>query len=253
MAALGDVRIIPIRVEAEISPGDDLAGKLQAALQAQRLSIEPGDILVVKHKVVSKAEGQVVRLDRVSPSRAARAWSEQSGADPRMVELVLRESRRIVRRTKRILITETRHRLVCANSGVDLSNVDGGTSAVLLPKDSDRSAAGLRSRLRKLLGRDLAVIVSDSFGRPWREGLTEVALGVAGMKSWIDYRGRSDSHGYRLRTSQEALADEVACAAGLVCGKLERTPAAIVRGLRYRRGRGSGRDLIRPARNDLFR
>jgi coenzyme F420-0:L-glutamate ligase/coenzyme F420-1:gamma-L-glutamate ligase len=158
-----------------------------------------------------------------------------------------------VRRAKQVLITETRHGLVCANSGVDLSNVDGGRSAVLLPENPDRSASALRSRLARLVGVKVAVIISDSFGRPWRQGLAEVAIGVAGMKSSIDYRGRSDPYGYVLRASAEAVADEVACAAGLVCGKLDRTPAAIVRGCCYWHGRGSAQELIRPAKDDLFR
>jgi coenzyme F420-0:L-glutamate ligase/coenzyme F420-1:gamma-L-glutamate ligase len=152
-----------------------------------------------------------------------------------------------------VLITETQHGFVCANSGVDVSNVDGGKSAVLLPKNPDRSAANLRLRLKRHFRANIAVIISDSFGRPWREGLTEVAIGVAGMKPLADYRGRRDPHGYALHASYEAVADEVACAAGLVCGKLNRTPVCIVRGLALQSGRGSARELIRPAKNDLFR
>jgi coenzyme F420-0:L-glutamate ligase/coenzyme F420-1:gamma-L-glutamate ligase len=248
-----ELRIVALRLASEIHAGDDLAAILATALKRQRLSLRDGDILVVKHKIVSKAEGRVVCLDRVSPSRAARTLARKSRRDPRLIELALGESRRIVRRAKQVLITETRQGLVCANSGVDLSNVDGGRSAVLLPQNPDRSAAGLRAQLEKLLGIKLAVIISDSFGRPWREGLTEVAIGVAGMKSWIDYRGRSDPYGYVLRASAEAVADELACAAGLICGKLDRTPAAIVRGFRYGSARGSARELIRPAKDDLFR
>jgi coenzyme F420-0:L-glutamate ligase/coenzyme F420-1:gamma-L-glutamate ligase len=152
-----------------------------------------------------------------------------------------------------VLITETRHGFICANSGVDVSNVDGGESAVLLPKDPDRSAATLRSQLKRLTGAEIAVIISDSFGRPWREGLTEVAIGVSGMRSIVDYRGRRDAHGYPLHASYEAVADEIACAAGLVCGKLNQTPFCIVRGIAFQSSRGSARELIRPAKNDLFR
>jgi len=159
----------------------------------------------------------------------------------------------MLRKKTGVLITETRHGMVCANSGVDASNVDGGKSAVLLPKDPDRSAVLMRSQIKKLLGISVAVIISDSFGRPWREGLTEVAIGVAGMKPLLDYRGNRDPHGYRLRASYEAVADELACAAGLVCGKLNRTPVCVVRGFKYQRGPGSGRDLIRPKETDLFR
>jgi coenzyme F420-0:L-glutamate ligase/coenzyme F420-1:gamma-L-glutamate ligase len=152
-----------------------------------------------------------------------------------------------------VLITETKHGLVCANSGVDVSNVDGGSHALLLPQDPDRSAGQLHRELKKRLRLSIPVLITDTFGRPWREGLTEVAIGVAGMKALHDDRGRRDPHGYRLRVSVDAVADELACAAGLVCGKLTRTPACIIRGFRYRPGRGSARDLIRPAANDLFR
>ena len=163
------------------------------------------------------------------------------------------QSRRTIRRRRGVLITETRHGLVCANSGVDVSNVNGGRHALLLPEDPDRSAAALRRDLRKRLHLAIPVIITDSFGRPWREGLTEVAIGVAGMKPLHDFRGRRDSHGYTLRASLEAVADELACAAGLVCGKLSRTPACIIRGFVYRPGPGSAQELIRPAKNDLFR
>jgi len=253
-----DIRIIPVRWSDEVSPGDDLAEKLQVALRHRKLSLQTGDILVIKHKIVSKAEGQIVQLSEVRPSRPAKDWAQKCGTDARLVELALRESRRIVRKKmlggrRGVLITETRHGLVCANSGVDASNVDGGNRAVLLPKDSDRSARRLRSRIKRIQGVAVAVIISDSFGRPWREGLTEVAIGVAGMKSLLDYRGKRDPHGYQLRASYEAVADELACAAGLVCGKLNRTPICIIRGLKYRRGKGSARDLIRARESDLFR
>lgn len=253
MPASCEIRVIPVPLAGEILPGDDLAEKLTAALKHQKFNLQPGDIVVVKHKIVSKAEGQVVRLSRISPSPAAKSWALQTGYDARVIELALSESKRIVRKKKGVLITETRHGFICANSGVDVSNVDGGKSALLLPKDPDRSAAILRSRLKRLCGADVAVIISDSFGRPWREGLTEVAIGVAGMKSIADYRGRKDVHGYPLHASYEAVADEVACAAGLVCGKLKQTPFCIVRGFAFHRARGSARELIRPAKNDLFR
>jgi len=248
-----EIRIIPVPISGEVLPGEDLAEKLAASLKHQRLKLRNGDALVVKHKIVSKAEGRTKSLADIKPSRAARAWALRSGTDARLVQLALSESARIVRQKKGVLITQTRHGFVCANSGVDVSNVDGGATAVLLPKDSDRSAARLRARLKKLCRIDVAVIISDSFGRPWREGLTEVAIGVSGMRPLIDYRGRRDSHGYRLHASAEAVADELACAAGLVCGKLNRTPICIVRGFKFQRGSGSARELIRPAKNDLFR
>jgi coenzyme F420-0:L-glutamate ligase/coenzyme F420-1:gamma-L-glutamate ligase len=249
----GEVRILPLAVDGEIRPGDSLSGKLLAAAKSARLRFQDGDILVVKHKVVSKAEGALVALDEVRPSASARAWGRRFGVDPRVTELALRESRRIVRQRRKVLITETRRGFVCANSGVDVSNVDGGRHAVLLPEDPDRSASRLRAGIKKKLGAEIAVIVSDSFGRPWREGLTEVALGVAGMRPLIDYRGRRDPHGYSLHATVDAVADELACAAGLVCGKLAGTPACIIRGFPYGRGNGSGRELIRPAKYDLFR
>lgn len=248
-----DIRVIPLPIAEEILPGDDLGEKLASAIRHQKLNLLDGDILVVKHKIVSKAEGQIIPLDRVKVSSGSKAWSRTSGADARIVQLALEQSRRIVRKKKGVLITESRHGFVCANSAVDVSNVDGGLSAVLLPKDPDASAQRLRRQLNRIFKSQIAVIITDSFGRPWREGLTEVAIGVAGMKPLIDYRGRRDAHGYKLHASAEAIADEVACAAGLVCGKLNRTPAAIVRGVEFQFGRGSARELIRPAKNDLFR
>lgn len=253
----GEVRILPVAMNVEIRAGESLCATLLSAAQSMGLRFQDGDILVVKHKIVSKAEGAVVALDEIRPSAASKAWARRYGLDARVSELALRESRRIVRRKRGILITETRHGFVCANSGVDVSNVDGGQHAVLLPENPDRSAAKLRRELEKKLGIEIAIIISDSFGRPWREGLTEVAIGVAGMRVLVDYRGRRDPHGYSLHATIDAVADELACAAGLVCGKLARTPACIIRGYPYvregRRGSDGARALIRPAKNDLFR
>ena len=232
---------------------DSLAEELLRALRHHKLSLMKGDIVVVKHKIVSKAEGQFVQLDRIHPSASSRTWARRYHHDARLMEVALAQSRRIVRRKRGVLITETRHGLVCANSGVDVSNVNGGGQALLLPENPDRSAAQLHRELKKLMHLSIPVIITDSFGRPWREGLTEVAIGVAGMKPLHDYRGRRDPHGYALRATVDAVADELACAAGLVCGKLARTPACIIRGFRYRPGRGSARDLVRPATTDLFR
>jgi len=257
-----EIRVIPVPFSDEIVPGDDLVKKLEVALHHHRLSLLDRDILVIKHKIVSKAEGQIVHLSNVNPSRAAKAWAQKCGADARLVEVALRQSKRVVRKQilgknkaqkRSVLITETGHGLVCANSGVDASNVDGGNCALLLPKDPDRSATRLRSQIKNTLGAAVAVIISDSFGRPWREGLTEVAIGVAGMKPLLDYRGQRDPHGYQLHASYEAIADELACAAGLICGKLKRTPVCIVRGFKYQPGRGTARDLIRSKATDLFR
>ena len=248
-----ELRIIPIYLADEIRPGDSLTDKLLQAMRHPKLSLRTGDILIVKHKIVSKAEGQLVPLEKIRPSASSRAWAQRYKLDARVTEVALAESKRVVRRKRGVLITETRHGLICANSGVDVSNVNGGRHALLLPKDSDRSAAKLHRELKKRLKLSIPVIISDSFGRPWREGLTEVAIGVAGMKALHDYRGDRDPHGYPLRVTIEAVADELACAAGLVCGKLARTPACIVRGFHYRPGRGRARDLIRPAATDLFR
>ncbi len=248
-----EVSAIAIHGIPEIDCRSDLAQEILTACVRQRTPLRPGDILVVTHKVISKLEGCVERLDRVNASRRARAWAEKYLVDPRVTELALREARRIVRMKNGVVITETKHGLVCANSGVDLSNVDGGASAVLLPKDPDRSAARLRGAIKMKNGVNVPVIVTDTFGRPWREGLTEVAIGVAGMKPSRDFRNRRDPYGYKLRVSLEAVADSLAAFAGTVCGKLSRCPACIIRGFAYEPGRGRARDLIRSAERDLFR
>jgi len=247
------LQIIPVPLADEIHPGDSLLEKLLHALSNPKHRLKPGDILVVKHKIVSKAEGQFVDLNTIQPSANSRAWARRYKLDARVTELALKESRKVIRRKRGVLITETGHGLICANSGVDVSNVDGGSQALLLPKNPDRSAAQLHRGLKKHLRLSIPVIITDSFGRPWREGLTEVAIGVAGMKALHDYRGQRDAYGYPLRVSIEAVADELACAAGLVCGKLARIPVCIVRGFRYRAAHGSARELLRPAAADLFR
>ncbi len=252
-ATPGELRLIPIQVAGEIHPGDSLAEKLLVSLRDNDLAIEPGDILVVKHKIVSKSEGRIVDLASITPSTDSIAWARQYSLDARVVELALRESRAVIRRKNGVLITETQHGFLCANSGVDVSNVDGGSHALLLPEDPDRSASNLRRAIKKRSGLAIPVIITDSFGRPWREGLTEFCIGIAGMKPLRDDRGRRDSHGYKLSASVEAIADELACAAGLVCGKLNRAPACIIRGFRYESGRASAKDLLRPAATDLFR
>jgi len=248
-----ELRAIPITGIAEVLPGDSVADAILAALRRQKLKLVPGDILVVKHKIVSKAEAQMVVLDRARPSPAARRWAARYKLDARVVQLALEQARRVVRRKRGVIITETSHGLVCANSGVDVSNVDGGRCAALLPADPDRSARQIHRAIKKKLGVTVPVLITDSFGRPWREGLCEAAIGVAGMKPLRDFRKRRDSHGYRLRASLEAVADELACMAGLACGKLSRDPACIIRGFRYQAGPGSARQLVRPKSRDLFR
>ena len=236
----------------EVRVGDSVVELIVDALASCNQGFEAGDILVVKHKIVSKAEARRVALDSVRPSAAARAFAAANDVDARVVELALREAKRIVRK-KHVLITETQHGLVCANSGVDVSNVDGGATAVLLPEDPDASARRIHRELKRRISLHIPVIIADSFGRPWREGLAEVAIGVAGIRVSVDYRGRADAYGYKMHATEEAVADELACVAGLVCGKNARIPACIIRGYPYRRGRGTARDLVRAPEKDLFR
>jgi coenzyme F420-0:L-glutamate ligase / coenzyme F420-1:gamma-L-glutamate ligase len=247
------IQLIPIPVRDEIKPRDSIAEKLLRSLQQQNLTFEPGDILVVKHKIISKAEGQIVDLSTINPSADSIAWARKYKLDARLIELALRESRSVIRRKNGVLITETRHGFICANSGVDVSNVDGGHHALLLPNDPDRSAGKLHRELKKRTRLDIPVLITDTFGRPWREGLVDFCIGLAGMKALRDDRGQRDPHGYTLHASLEAVTDELAAAAGLVCGKLNRTPACIVRGFPYESARGRAGDLLRPASTDLFR
>ena len=248
-----DVRLIPISFQDEVVPGTVLADVLLRSLRRSRQRFRSGDILVVKHKIVSKSEGRLVTLATITPAAESAAWAEQYHLDARVIELALRESRAVLRRRNGVLITETHHGFLCAHSGIDVSNVDGGQTALLLPEHPDRSAAALRKALKKRTGFLIPVIIADSFGRPWREGLTDFAIGISGMKPLRDDRGRRDSHGYELKASVEAVADELACAAGLVCGKLNRTPACIVRGFAFSPGRAGVKDLLRSPETDLFR
>jgi coenzyme F420-0:L-glutamate ligase / coenzyme F420-1:gamma-L-glutamate ligase len=246
------VQIIPLAGLPEVVLGDDLARMLVESAQRQEFVIKQGDVFVVAQKIVSKAEGRIVRLDSVKPSKQAEQWAAEYQKDPRVIELVLREASSIVRMERGVIIAKTRHGFVCANAGVDASNVPGET-ALLLPEDPDLSARALQEQLSRAFGTHVAVIISDTFGRPWREGLVNVALGVAGMMPLVDFRGQSDAHGKMLQATLIALADELAAASGLVMGKLNRVPAAVIQGLGVSQRRGSGRDLIRPAERDLFR
>jgi coenzyme F420-0:L-glutamate ligase / coenzyme F420-1:gamma-L-glutamate ligase len=255
LASTSGLRIIGVPVSGDVKPGDSLADKLLQSLRRNELAFQSGDILVVKHKIVSKAEGRIVDLAKIEPSAQSIAWAKKYKLDARVIELALRESRAVIRRKNGVLITETHHGFICANSGVDVSNVDGGRHALLLPADPDRSARKLHRELKKRTGLVVPVLITDTFGRPWREGLVDFCIGMAGMKALRDDRGHRDPHGYTLQASLEAIADELACAAALVCGKLNRTPACIIRGFCYEPagGRGRSRDLLRPAANDLFR
>jgi coenzyme F420-0:L-glutamate ligase / coenzyme F420-1:gamma-L-glutamate ligase len=231
----------------EVTPGDDLA-----ALIGAHFDLGDGDILVVAQKVVSKAEGRLRDMREITPSGQAHEIAKRNGSDPRQVQAVLDESVRLVR-TERVIIAETRHGFICANAGVDHSNVPGGEILCLLPVDPDASAAGLRDRLRELTGRTVAVIVSDTFGRAWRLGIQNVALGVAGMPAVVDYRGRDDDFGRAMVGTVVAIADELAGAAELAMGKTDRVPAVVIRGYRAEGEPGSGRQLVRPPEEDMFR
>jgi coenzyme F420-0:L-glutamate ligase/coenzyme F420-1:gamma-L-glutamate ligase len=241
------VHLIGVEGLPEVRPGDDLG-----QLIADHATLRTGDVVVVAQKVVSKSEGRIVRLDDVTAGDEARRIAPNLIArpDPRMVQVVLDESVRLLR-TERVLITETRQGYVCANAGVDHSNVGAGV-LTLLPVDPDASARQLRQRLHELTGVEVGIVISDTFGRPWRLGIVNVALGVAGLPAAIDLRGTPDDAGEPLHATVLAIADDIASSAGLVMGKTERTPAVIVRGLALQ-GIGSGRDLIRPPGEDLFR
>lgn len=236
----------------EIRWGDDLGRLIVEAAAAHATPLGEGDLLIVTQKVISKAEGRIVRLADVIPSPAALAMAQALRRDPRLVELILRESRRVVRMDKGLLIVETHHGWVCANGGVDQSNVDLDCVA-LLPEDPDRSAQGLRERVLQLTGTDVPVIVSDTFGRPWREGLTNVAIGIAGLQPMQSYLGARDPAGRTLQATFLAVADELAGAAEPVMGKLNRVPAVIIRGLVVDRGEGTSKALLRDPSRDLFR
>jgi coenzyme F420-0:L-glutamate ligase/coenzyme F420-1:gamma-L-glutamate ligase len=232
----------------EIGPGDDIAALIAAATE-----VVAGDVVVVTSKIVSKAEGRTVELATVTPSAFSTEWATRWNKDPRVVELVLRESRRIVRMAGPVLITETHHGFVCANSGIDQSSSGAAGRVVLLPVDPDASARGIRGRFAAL-GVDVAVIVSDTFGRPWREGQTDVAVGVAGIAPLHSYVGEVDPHGHEFRVQELCVVDELAAAAELVKGNTSRVPVAVIRGYEYRRDEtASMASVIRDAERDLFR
>ena len=237
----------------EVRPGDDLVELLLVAAKAQGTPIQSGDVLVVTQKVVSKAEGRLVRLKDVVPSQFASAVAGLDDRDPRYVEVILREARRIIRMDHGVIITETHHGFRCANSGVDASNMPKDGEVALLPEDPDASALAIRSNIQRRNGHDVAVIVSDTFGRPWREGAVNVAIGIAGLEPILDYRGQEDDYGHVLQTTAIAVADELASAAELVTNKSTRIPAAIIRGYSFRSAAGGVQSLLRQPAQDLFR
>jgi len=240
------IQIIPVGGLPEISPGDDLA-----ALIAGRAELEDGDVVVVAHKVVSKAEGRIVRIDSFEPSEKARELAGDE-RDPREVEAVLREAKQIIRERGPLVIAQTRHGFICASAGVDHSNAPEAGTLVLLPVDPDASARGLRGRIRELTGTTVGLVVTDSFGRPFRQGTTDVAIGVAGIPPILDLRGTSDRIGYELRSSRVAVADEIAAAADLSRGKADGIPVVVVRGL-HLVGDGTAQELVIEPELDLFR
>lgn len=246
------VEIFGVRGIGEIVPGDDLPAIIAGAVAAGETPLADGDVVVVTHKIVSKAEGQLVDLRTITPSAFAEQYAREWGKDPRQVDVVLREARRIARMERGVLIAETRHGFICANAGVDASNV-AGEIVCLLPKDPDASAARIRAGLRAHTGRDVPVIITDSWGRAWRNGIVNIAIGVAGMAPLSDYRGQTDPYGNDLRVTVLAVADELASAAELVMGKVAQVPVAIIRGYPYDPTPGTGHDLVMPPERDLFR
>lgn len=247
------IQIIGLEGISLIKKGDDIGAIILDTAQRKGTKLEEGDIVVVTQKIVSKSEGRIIDLNQIVPSPFALRIAKRTGRDPRHVEVILRESKRIVKMQDQHLIVETRHGFVCANGGVDKSNIEGAECVSILPVDPDESARRIRATIRRLSGVDVAVIISDTFGRPWRIGHVNVAIGVSGMKPIIDHRGLRDMFNYVLTVTIMAVADEIASAAELVMNKSDGVPVAIVRGYPYRKEEGKGVELIRPAELDLFR
>ena len=249
-----ELKIIGVRGMPEVKPGDDLAVFLMDAAQRQGTSIEAGDVVVVTQKVVSKAEDRVIGFDGIQPSQLAVTITQGYRRDPRHTEIVLRESERVVRMDRGVIISQTRHGFICANAGVDASNIPGSETVALLPVDPDASARRIMDSIKHRLGVDVAVIVSDTFGRPWRNGAANVAIGVAGLDPMLSYVGLEDSHGNMMHTTEIAVADELAAAAELVTGKVDGVPVTIIRGYDYVPMQDASiQRLIRTGDRDLFR
>ncbi|MGA7043316.1 MAG: coenzyme F420-0:L-glutamate ligase [Nitrososphaeraceae archaeon] len=252
------IQIIPLRLSADIRPNDELDALILRSLEQRQEQIFDNDVLVVAHKIVSKAEGRVVNLEHIKPSVESLKIAEEDGKDPRIMELILDESKEMIRHSNGVIIVETRHGFICANAGVDQSNVEDSVNhAVLLPVDADASANKIRESLReKTAGKDFAVIITDTFGRPFREGQTNIAIGIAGIEPIKSYVGSADMYGKKLRVTEIAVVDEIASAAELVMGKLERVPVVIIRGYKYQKPEKESSTvskLIRPKEKDLFR
>jgi coenzyme F420-0:L-glutamate ligase / coenzyme F420-1:gamma-L-glutamate ligase len=248
------ISILPVKGIPDIESGDNLGEIIVGRLKDQGEEFQEGDVTVVSQKVVSKAEGRVVSLSKIIPSPFASFLSKETGKDPRQVEVILRETRKIIRMRAGHLITETKHGFVCANAGVDASNVGKGKDTVtLLPLNPDASADRIGKTIRKLTGKTIPVIITDTFGRAWRMGQVNFAIGISGMKPIHDYRGTRDMYRHTLRVTEIAVADELASAGELVMNKADRVPVALVRGYKLKRGKGTGKDLLRPEEMDLFR
>ncbi len=248
-----EIRLIPIRGIPEVRPGDDLGLMISRAVDKMKFKLADGDIVVVAQKIVSKAEGRLVNLESVTPSEFAIEIANKQRRDPRLIEVILSESANIVRSDDHVLITETKHGFICANAGVDRSNVVGKDWVSLLPVAPDDSALLLKTRFAELLKVNVAVVITDTFGRAWREGLTNVAIGVAGVKPLKDFRGKTDDHGKDLSATVLAVADEIAASSGLLMRKTARIPAVVIRGYYFDHGDGGAKELVRPKERDLFR
>jgi len=248
----GMVQVFPLRGIPRVKPGDDLLKLLKRSLDESGIVLEDADVVVITQKVVSKAEGRVVKIDEVRPGRKAKLLAEEMQKDPRTVQVILSESKRIVRKGHGVLIMETKHGFVCANAGIDQSNVEEGY-LTLLPEDPDRSARRIRRRLEAATGKKLAVVITDTFGRPWRDGQIDIAIGCSGLAPLEDLVGTTDPYGHTLRVTQPAIVDEIASASELVMRKHSLTPAAVVRGVTYKRGDAGVRSIVRERRLNLFR
>ena len=254
----GTIQIIPLHLPADIRPNDELDMLILKSLEQKQEQIFDNDILVIAHKIISKAEGRVINLEHIKPSAQSLKIAKEDDKDPRIVELILHESKEMIRRSNGVIIVETKHGFICANAGVDQSNVEESVNhAVLLPVDADASANKIRESLREKTGsKDFAVIITDTFGRPFREGQTNVAIGIAGIEPIKSYIGSADMYGKKLRVTEIAVVDEIASAAELAMGKLERVPVVIIRGYKYQKPEKESSTvskLIRPKEKDLFR
>jgi len=247
------ISIIGLENIQEVSEGDDIANLISEAAKKQGITIENNDIVIITHKIISKSEGRIIDLNKIKTSSFAEKLSIQLKKDPRIVEVILRETRRIVKMWNNHLITETHHGFVCPNGGIDESNVQGSDKVVLLPRDPDNSARKIMDRIKELTGFKVAVIITDTFGRPWRRGQINVAIGAAGIPPLMDYRGSKDVYGRILKVTNIAIADELASSGELVMNKTDNIPVAIVKGYRTSEGEGTGKDIIRPSSEDLFR